>query len=308
MARREAFYVGPSGSVVYGSSPSDYDDAVRNMALQTTDPFQNFTYRMLDGLGSAADVAEVSQNSSGLRQMFNNLSRRAGHAWGSAKNRVRNFLGGGGGGGASGGPTVSPNPNTGTLVPIHNSSAIPNMPHAPQAPSAPMFSWNKGSGLQAFGKNVGKFANFANAGIQGAQAIGNIYDLANEGYETDDILDDIRLAAMNNPYYQYDLTDAELKLLRDINRGRADTSAGLGDVNWLNALGDTAVGVTTGAVGGIPGMIIGGIGGLGNSILGDLSSEQDATNAELEQLLASLEASKRNYKQMRGQRAYANFM
>ena len=250
-------------------------------------------------------VGDASQQ--GLDGLFANLKGRGAGTNGAAPNSPFGYApraAKAGAAAASGGPT---NVKAGFAAPFAGGNTTADALKAATG-DTPFLGWTKGKGLSVAGKNLGGWATGINGAIQGAQAIGNITDLAKANQSTEDILNEIQLASMNNPYYQYDLTDEELKLLRNIKRGNADTSAGLGDVNWLGALGDTAMGVLTGLPGGIPGMIVGGVGGLGNSILGDMSDAQGANNAELEQLLASLEASKRNYKQMRGQRAYSQFM
>jgi hypothetical protein len=171
----------------------------------------------------------------------------------------------------------------------------------------PQFDWNKSSGLQGWGKNLGGYMNIANTAIQGidaAQGLGNIADAQQSG---NDLQSDILVEAMNNPMLRYDLSSDQRRLLNKLKNGSYSNEVGLDDVNLLGALGNAGMGVLTGAGGGIPGMIIGGLGGLLNSGIDDIASAQDRNNAELQALYDALQASSQNYNNMRRQRMMASF-
>lgn len=171
--------------------------------------------------------------------------------------------------------------------------------------TAPELDYTKGSGLQAYGKNIGKAMNWANALYQGynlAQGLGDIGD-ANE--LSDDLMADTIASSYNSPTIQYDLSPEQLDMLREVRSGSYDNSAGLSDIDLLGVLGDTAMGVLTGIGGGGVGMAVGGIGGLLNSITGDLNSAKDRNNAELEALYNAVLASEQQHNALKRQRAYA---
>lgn len=171
----------------------------------------------------------------------------------------------------------------------------------------PQFDWNKSSGLQGWGKDLGGYMNIANTAIQGlnaAQGLGNIADAQRSGT---DLQSDILVEAMNNPTASYDLSADQQRLLDKLRNGSYDSEIGLDDVNLLGALGNAGMGALTGAGGGIPGMIIGGLGGLINSGIGDIASAQNRSNAELQALYTALQESNQNYRNMRKQRMMANF-
>ena len=171
--------------------------------------------------------------------------------------------------------------------------------------TAPELDYTKGSGLQAYGKNIGKAINWANALYQGYNAAQGLGDIGEANELSDDLMADIISSSYNSPTIQYDLSPEQLDILREVRSGNYDNSADLSDIDLLGVLGDTGMGVLTGIGGGVPGMIIGGIGGLANSVIGDLGSAKDRSNAELEALYSAVLASEQQHNALKRQRAYA---
>lgn len=172
---------------------------------------------------------------------------------------------------------------------------------------SPQFDWNKSSGLQGWGKDLGGYMNIANTAIQGLNAAQGLGDIADAQRSGGDLQSDILVEAMNNPMASYDLSSDQQRLLDKLRNGSYNSEIGLDDVNLLGALGNAGMGALTGAGGGIPGMIIGGLGGLINSGIGDIASAQNRSNAELQALYTALQESNQNYRNMRRQRMMANF-
>ena len=170
----------------------------------------------------------------------------------------------------------------------------------------PQFDWTKSSGIQGWGKNLGKGFNIANTLYQGYNAAQGLKDLSEAKDISEDTISDIITASYNDPMIQYNLNSEQLDMLRQLRRGSFDSDASFSDVDLLGALGGAAKGAVTGIAGGIPGMIIGAIGGGGNAIIDDLNQAQGVTNSDLEALYQAVLESERQYNDIRKQRAYAN--
>ena len=175
--------------------------------------------------------------------------------------------------------------------------------------SNPQFNWNSSSGIQGWGKNLGK----------GATALGALYNVYNIGQNLDnlsdaqqsreDMIGDIVGAAYNNPMIYYDLTSDQMSLLRKLRNGSYDTETDLSDVDWGSALKGAVKGGVGGFVtGGIPGAVIGAIGSGANSATESLVNAQGADAAELEALYNAILASERSYNDIQKQKAYARLM
>lgn len=172
--------------------------------------------------------------------------------------------------------------------------------------TSPQFSWNKGSGVQGWGMNIGKGLNIANALYQGYGAAKGLGELSDTKDITSDLLAEVMTSSYNNPMLQYDLNSDQLDMLRKIRRGSYDSKAGFDDVDLLGALGAAGKGAIMGIGGGIPGMIIGALGGGANAVIDDINQGQEATNAELEALYQAIMSSEQQYNALKKQRAYAN--
>ena len=163
------------------------------------------------------------------------------------------------------------------------------------------FGWSKGKGLKAFGKNVGKWGNVAGGAIQGISALSNINQLDSAKSTTEDLQNQILNAYNSNPMAGLYLTADQKSQLRNLKNSGADTSIDFGDI-LPNDIGDFISPLIQGglgfATGGIPGAIIGGAGGLINGGLENATEAQQAQNAELEALLASLEDAEMQYQQL----------
>lgn len=217
--------------------------------------------------------------------------------------------------GASSGSSVPPGVGTNLPVPANNGldgvldSVLSNTPGAasPGVMSPKMFGWNKGTGLQLMGKNVGKYVPYIAGGVSALQAAGGLSDLTENRATTDDLVNQILTSAGSNPYSNLDLTSDQQRLLRSLKRDGDAADADLGDIDLLNILKGAGMGALTGAAGGVPGIIVGAVGGGLTSGLDSVNSAQVRNQAELEALLEALTMSEMNYKNTLRQKAYANF-
>jgi hypothetical protein len=167
---------------------------------------------------------------------------------------------------------------------------------------APNFGWSKGSGIKAFGKNVGKWGNIAGGAIQGIEALGNLQDLNESQSTTDDLIGDILTSANANPLVSSYLTPDQLSLLRQVKRGDLEPETEFEDFlpNDISDFGDIIKDAGLGLlIGGIPGALIGGVGGAVNSGLSGATEDQAQQNAELEMLLQALEDANVQYQSMK---------
>ena len=163
------------------------------------------------------------------------------------------------------------------------------------------FGWSKGSGVKAFGKNVGKWGNIAGGAMQGIQALSNINQLDQVNDAAQDLESQILTSYGSNPNAGLALTADQKKLLRDLKTNGVDTSVGLDDL-MPDSLGDLVSPVLQGGLGfltgGIPGAVIGGVGGLVNTGLSGATEDAQRRNAELEALLNTLEEAEMQHQQM----------
>jgi len=159
-----------------------------------------------------------------------------------------------------------------------------------------------GSGLKAFGKNVGGIANIANIGVQGVDALKGISEYSDSKESNEDLMRDIRTSAMGNPLLSSYLTSDQMNLLDKVKRGNYDNSSDIEDFlsGAIGGVGDAAMGALSGGLfGGLPGAIIGGVGGLINSGIDGLTSANSANSAELAALYQALTDAEMQYKAMR---------
>lgn len=163
------------------------------------------------------------------------------------------------------------------------------------------FGWSKGSGLEMFGKNVGKGANIASGVLQGAQALKGVSDYNKAKQSNDDMLNDIVISAASNPLLSSYLTSDQMRLVNDIRRGNYETSSDVDDFlrGVGGGLGDIFTSAALGAAGGIPGMVIGGLGAAANAGIRGLSSGTEEESAELAALYQALMDAEAQYKSMK---------
>jgi hypothetical protein len=159
----------------------------------------------------------------------------------------------------------------------------------------PEFDYNLKTGIQGWGRNIGKVGSVINTGANVIGALGELGNMSDEGQRTDDLSSDILTAAMSNPLSTYGLTPDQLRLLGDLRSGRFDNSAGISDIDWGGGLRDGLTGALIGLSGGIPGAIAGGLTGLAKGGLGGLTNAKARKNAELEALYQALNQSNTNY-------------
>lgn len=162
------------------------------------------------------------------------------------------------------------------------------------------FGWSKGSGLTAFGKNLGKGANIGSGIMYGIDAIKgakNVSDAQNAG---EDLMTEILRSSASNPLASSFLSSDQTAMLNKIKRGSYDSEASFGDVDLMSLLGGAGKGALTGlAFGGIPGAIIGGLGGGLTSNLTRQEQDQNRINSELEGLYQSLIEAENQYNTMK---------
>lgn len=170
----------------------------------------------------------------------------------------------------------------------------------------PQFSWNRTSGIQGWGKNLGKGFNVANTLYQGYNAAKGLQDWSEAKDMTSETISDLIAASYNDPMIQYNLNADQMDLLRQLRRGTYDSDASLDDVDLLGVLGGAVKGGVMGLAGGVPGAIIGAIGGGGNALISDLNQAQDLTNSELDALYQAVLESEAQYNTIKKQRAYTN--
>lgn len=164
------------------------------------------------------------------------------------------------------------------------------------------YAWNKGSGIQAFGKNLGKGANIIGGIVQGANALQGLGDYNSAESANEDLINDIEVSALGNPLLSSYLTSDQLNLLGDVRQGRYDSGADFGDFSegmgqgLPQAIPSAILGFATG---GIPGAIIGGVGSLLNSGINGMNEVAVQNSAELQALYQALQDAEMQYKSMR---------
>ena len=172
--------------------------------------------------------------------------------------------------------------------------------------SNPQFDYSKTSGIQGWGKNLGKGYTIVR-GV--ADAYGSAKNLQNMNKTVDaseDLMRDIKLSAANSPTIMYDINADQRKMLRELQRGTFDADGGgIDDINGLGVLGDAAMGAIKGIPGGYYGIIAGAIGGAAKSATEDMSQGAEASNAELEALYQAVLESEMYHNQMRKQQLYS---
>lgn len=164
------------------------------------------------------------------------------------------------------------------------------------------YGWSKGSGLKAFGKNVGKWGTVAGGVMQGVDALQGIGDYQDTLNANDDLMSKIQVSALGNPLLSSYLTQDQLNLLGDVQDGRYDTDADFGDFlkGAVGGVGNAIVPTLAGfAVGGIPGAVIGGAGSLVNSGIDNLSATSGQNTAELQALYQALQDADAQYRSMK---------
>ena len=150
---------------------------------------------------------------------------------------------------------------------------------------------------------IPKMAKYANAlqGIYAAnQLFGGISDYSNAVSDTDQLISDILASAGSNPNLRHDLSADQLQLLRKLQNGTYDSSAGFSVDGVLNNLLNTAIQAGTGYLsGGTVGAILGGAGGIAEGITSGMVSDQGQITSELEGLYNALYESEMRDKSMR---------
>lgn len=159
----------------------------------------------------------------------------------------------------------------------------------------------KGAGLKAFGKSLGTGFNVLNAAGQGIEAAKGLGDLSGSIDETDDLKSNILRSSMSNPLASNYLSGEQQSLLNQLKRGGFDDRAGLDDA--LTGVGGNLdkvlMGVLTGAMGGVPGMVIGGVGGLINGGISGANEAQAEKTSSLETLYQALADAEAQYRSMK---------
>lgn len=164
------------------------------------------------------------------------------------------------------------------------------------------FGWNKGSGVTAFGKNVGKAVPWIQGGLGAIQAAQGFSRLSDAQQDTGDATSGILRSAASNPLHGSFLSSDQMSLLNQLRRGNYENTSDFGDVlgGVGSGLGDTAMQTLMGfGMGGIPGAVVGGASGLINSGIQGATQGQQGKTAELEGLYQALMDAESQYRSMR---------
>lgn len=170
--------------------------------------------------------------------------------------------------------------------------------------SDPQLNWTKGTGLKAYGHNIGGLASTAQ-GLYGAYQIADaLSENTKAKNTTEDITSDILTAAAGNPMAAYDLTADQKRLLGELKRGSYEDSSDMGSLDWGAGLSGALKGGVAGFLGG--GTLGAAVGALSSGVpaaMRGMASEQERKNAELEALYAALSESDARYRDARRQKA-----
>lgn len=166
---------------------------------------------------------------------------------------------------------------------------------------SPQFSWNTKSGLQGWGKNLGKGATMLGGLYYGLDAAQGLKDYSDATADLEELMSDIVSASYNNPMLMYDLDSEQQKLLRQLRRGAYSTDLDTNEMDLMGVLGGAAKGGLTGLVGGIPGAIVGALGGGANAYIDEMNRVQGLSTAELEALYEAVLASEQQNNAMKKQ-------
>lgn len=171
------------------------------------------------------------------------------------------------------------------------------------------FGWNKGSGLKAFGHNVGKWGNVAGGIVQGVQALSGASKLGKTRKGIDTTVDDILTMYAKNPLAVSYLTEDQKNTLRNLKNGAYGKGASFKDY-LPNSVGDVlrpmlgaGIGFLTG---GIPGALINGIGGHVNEGIINANESQQKKLTDLNALYDVLQQAELEHQML--QRANAQRM
>lgn len=170
--------------------------------------------------------------------------------------------------------------------------------------SDPQLNWTKGTGLKAYGHNIGGLASTAQ-GLYGAYQIADaLSENTKAKNTTEDITSDILTAAAGNPMAAYDLTADQKRLLGELKRGSYEDSSDMGSLDWGAGLAGALKGGAAGFLGGgTTGAIVGALSSGVPAAMRGIASEQERKNAELEALYAALSESDARFRDARRQKA-----
>lgn len=172
--------------------------------------------------------------------------------------------------------------------------------------ASPQFNWNKQTGVQGWGKNLGSYATLGNALYQGYNAAQGLEDLSDSSADTEELVNDLVNASYNNSMLAYDLNSDQKKLLRELRSGNYDTDVDFNDIRPMDILGGAAKGGISGFLyGGIPGAVVGALGSGANSAVDSLNRAQSGKMDELDALYQSILQSEDQQNALKKQRMYA---
>ena len=163
-------------------------------------------------------------------------------------------------------------------------------------------NWSRGSGINAYGYNLGGAATKLGGLALAGKALGKSQEL-NKSYDvTQDLINKATLSANSNPLVNSYLTSNQRALLNKAKNGYLASEGSISDYipddasGWGDAIKAAVIGYVTG---GIPGAVVGGLGTAANSGLESAAAEQAQQQAELEALLMALEDAELQYQSMR---------
>ena len=171
-------------------------------------------------------------------------------------------------------------------------------------------AWNNVKSGKGIAPQYAKYANIA-AGIGALNAAANGYsEYSNAVSDTEDLVSNILASAGGNPNLRYDLSSDQLQLLRRLQNGTYDTSAGFSIDGLMNNLGDVASGAGMGFLtGGWTGAALGALSPIASGITSGMTADQGRITAELEGLYNALRDSEMTTKDMKrnaNMQRYAN--
>jgi hypothetical protein len=166
----------------------------------------------------------------------------------------------------------------------------------------PNLGWTSKSGLQGFGKKLGKQANVINSVYQLANAASaaNALDKAKDSYS--DVAGDIITSANSNPLLYQFLTSDQMAQIRALKKSDGEVDSNFSDFlpQDIGDFGNIAKGALIGGItGGIPGAVIGGLGNAVSGGIENVTKEQQMSTQELEALLAAVQEAEMQYKSMK---------
>lgn len=166
----------------------------------------------------------------------------------------------------------------------------------------PALGWNSKTGLQGFGKNLGRRANIVGGIYHAGKGFGNLNKLNDAQGDYRAVVSDIVSSANNNPLLSQYLNSDQISQVRNLKRHGGDTDIGLEDMlpQDIGDIGGIAKNALLGYLtGGWGGAITQGVGTAFSQGTENALKEQQMSTQELEALLAAVQEAEMQYKSMK---------